>query len=454
MPPLSATIGGAAVADAIRLSHARSAAFGLRTHEAPDAAALSPAALRTLLEGNRALGLHARPVIENLHAQIAGTRSMVVLTDRTGTILHALGDDDFLARAQRVALQPGVAWSEQQKGTNAIGTALAEGEATQVHAHQHFLRAHHFLTCSCAPIFDPMGALMGAIDVSGDHRSQNQHTLALVRMSAQMVENHLFARHFAQAVQLHFHARPEFLGTLLEGVAAFDTQGRFLSANRSAQFQLGASLAALQAHTFSSLFGRETADMLAHCRAEGQSLLALQLSNGVKVLGRAHLRRQGPQWIVALHSEEADGADGADALAPDAPLLASEPQMPYVPPATKPSEPAPAATALSGLHYLRTGDPQLARVLDRLACLAGRDVPVLVLGETGTGKELLARAIHHDSPRRAGPLVAVNCAAIPESLIESELFGYEEGAFTGARRKGSTGRACDVCADHPRVDRR
>jgi transcriptional regulator with PAS, ATPase and Fis domain len=92
------------------------------------------------------------------------------------------------------------------------------------------------------------------------------------------------------------------------------------------------------------------------------------------------------------------------------------------------------------LDQLDTGDPQIATVIAKVRKVIGKDIPLLITGETGTGKELLAQAIHNESPRRSGPFVAVNCASIPETLIESELFGYEEGAFTGARRKGAVGK--------------
>lgn len=395
----------------ISTSHRRSEQYGLHPDSRPDFSPLCRAELSSLLEGNRLLYNHALPVMETLYQQIVNTHHMVLLTDAQGVIVHALGDADFLEKANRVALTPGVTWSEASKGTNAIGTTIAEQAPATVHADQHYLAANHFLTCSAAPILDHRGQVVGVLDVSGDRRSFHQHTMALVRMSALMVENQLFSAAFEDAITLHFHARSEFIGTLMEGIASFTPGGRFLAANRAAQFQLGLSTNALQAHSFSSLFDLPVSALYDHYRAAAPGLLDLCMHNGVRVRGRAELR-----------------------LARGAHLLSTEA------PSTPRRQARPVPKHSSRLGQLDTGDPTLARALDKVAKVLGREVPILITGETGTGKELLARAIHADSPRAGAPFVAVNCAAIPEALIESELFGYEEGAFTGARRKGAAGR--------------
>ena len=160
--------------DLLAQAHARSTAVGLRAHERPDFSPLSRLALRELLDTNHALFSHARPVMENLHAQIADTQSLVLLTDADGVILHSIGDADFIEKANRVALCTGVSWAEGARGTNAIGTALASGQAVAVHGSEHFLRANHILTCSCAPIFDPFGRTLGTLDVSGDPRGSSR----------------------------------------------------------------------------------------------------------------------------------------------------------------------------------------------------------------------------------------------------------------------------------------
>jgi transcriptional regulator of acetoin/glycerol metabolism len=399
--------GAAGFPSMIEDSHQRSIAYGLSVNAAPNFSPLARPAMAELLEQNRMLHSHALPVMETLYEQIINTHNMVILTDVNGVIVHTLGDADFLEKADRVALAPGVTWSEQSKGTNAIGTALAEQAPTLVHADQHYLSANHFLTCSAAPIVDPQGRIIGVLDVSGDQRSFHKHTMALVRMSAQMIENQLFATVFQDVITLRFHARPEFIGTLMEGIVSFAPSGRFLAANRSALFQLGLPQSALHSHSFDSLFGMAVSTLFDHDQASMPGLLHLCLHSGVRVWARAELRIR--------HSV----AQQANAVR---------------------TAPAPAAARLSSLRYLNTGDAQVGAVIDKVGKVLGRDIPIMVMGETGTGKELLAQAIHNDGARAGGPFVAVNCASIPESLIESELFGYEDGAFTGARKKGSAGK--------------
>ncbi|ACC76189.1 sigma-54-dependent Fis family transcriptional regulator [Paraburkholderia phymatum] len=405
----------------IQKAHERSETFGLSASMCPDYDVLTHGELRMKLEQNRVLCTHATPVMETLREQIANTQSMIVLTDAEGLILHSIGDDDFLRRAEKVALKAGANWAEERQGTNAIGTAIAERTATVVHGDQHYLAANRFLTCSSVPILDPYGDLVGVLDVTGDHRSYHQHTMALAKMSVQMIENHLFTNTFRNTLQIAFHGRPEFLGTLMEGIMAFTCDGRFLSANRSAQFQVGLPLAAMRAHTLSSLFGLTTPQLIDRLRSSGGHHITLDLNNGTVVCASVEFRR------TTLASEGSW---------PGAAAVSTRPAAARTQPAKMPA----SANVPSRLDCLDTGDPQISAVIAKVRKVIGKDIPILITGETGTGKELLAQAIHHDSPRRAGPFIAVNCASIPENLIESELFGYEEGAFTGARRKGAVGK--------------
>ncbi len=415
-PPYSALIGS---------SRQRSREYGLEEYDRPDLSTAARGLMNQALEENRFLYQHAAPVMETLYEQIANTHSMVLLTARSGMILHSLGDADFLEKASQIALQPGVDWSEKGKGTNAIGTALAEEKPIVVHGDQHYLEANRFLTCSCTPIFDPYGKVIGALDVTGDHRSYHQHTMALARMSAQMIENHMFADVFHTEIMVRFHTRAEFLGTLMEGIAVFDPDGRFITANRSAQFQFGMSSGALAAHTFYSLFRISTSQFHDRVRTAKGNLISLCLHNGVTICCRAENK--------APRAFEAVNFSGADMVRTEAPSKGDS--------KTSNSDlRAQQKASLSSLRYLDTGDTQIAAVIEKLQLVRGRDIPIMILGETGTGKDLLAQAIHNDSPRANHNFVSVNCASIPETLIESELFGYEEGAFTGAKRKGAIGK--------------
>ena len=175
----STALASADHAHLLTLAHERSLRYGLALRDAPDYQRLASGALRDALDQHRFLCQHATPVMEHLFSQINNTGSILVLTSASGLVLHSLGDRDFLPKADQVALVPGVDWSEQAQGTNAIGTALQERQAITVQGAEHFLQANHSLACACAPIFGPHGQLMGALDVTSEHHRHHPHTLAL-----------------------------------------------------------------------------------------------------------------------------------------------------------------------------------------------------------------------------------------------------------------------------------
>ena len=364
-------------------------------------------------EINNTLLIRSQPVMENLYHEICGTSSMVLLADSEGVVLHSIGDPDFVDQAQKVYLKPGGIWSEGVNGTNAIGTALEEQAAVHVHSSEHYIDKNRFLSCSATPIFDPRGGILGALDVSGDYRAHQKHTTALVRLSAQIIENQMFAPEFPDDIVISFHLRPEFIGTLYEGIAVFSPDGRFIAANRSALLQLGLDRFRMVDQSFSSLFRLTLPKLMEQARIQPHPVQKLQLHSGPEVYGRV--------W----------------------PGTAIFPVtfLPIAPPATLKTKPAGVAKGEGVLlEELDLGDRKMKAVIDKALRVVGHDIPIMIEGESGTGKELLARALHHAGPRRNGPFVPVNCASIPEGLIESELFGYQEGAFTGARRKGHMGK--------------
>ena len=396
--------------DPIARSWSRCADTGLSLEVEPSLQPMVARELEEIRDKNTRLLTQARPEMENLHAQIVGTQSMVILTDASGTILHALGNPDFVGKAQRVALQPGVTWSETNTGTNAIGTALIEEAPVFVMGAEHYFSKNAFLNCSAAPIMDPHGNTIGVLDVSGDYRQPQEHTMALVRMSAQMIENRLFSAEFAHDVTLHFHSRPEFIGTLWEGIAVFSPAGRLIALNKSGMTQLGVTSNDFSRLEYGSLFDGTLEHLLGAARA------ALPYSTPL-------ITQNGHRLYAKVEPGVAARPLGVSAVSR---------------PSGKPT--SSSAPDMKQLDALDTGDAQMSKAVSSVKKVVGREIPILIEGETGTGKELLAKAIHAAGTRGKGPFVAINCASIPEGLIEAELFGYEEGAFTGAKRHGVPGK--------------
>ena len=345
----------------------------------------------------------ARIEMEALGKLIRHSEYSLVLTDRDGVILNCLGESGFSATARRAGLREGVMWSEREMGTNGMGTCLAARRPVVIHRTDHFLAQNTQLTCSAAPIFDMRGELLAALDISGASANFQSHTLALVDMAAQNVENRTLLSACKDFHLVRFHSCAEFVSTPGEGVLAFDDEGLISGANRA-----GLRLLGQPGHD--SLCGQpvdrvlDTSLAMLMRLAEQRGYLAEPLS--------AKARR----WFASVHARVRVSRPSAAAAGVRTPA------------------------ARGALECLYSADPTMRHNVEVLRRVIDRDISVLLLGETGTGKGYCARAIHRASNRADKPFVTVNCAAIPETLIESELFGHERGAFTGATREGGMGR--------------
>ena len=349
----------------------------------------------------------ARHGLEALYQQVAGMGYCVLLTDARGVTVDFIGDLQLDTTLRKAGLYLGSDWSEHHAGTCGVGTAIATGEALTVHQDDHFDATHIPLTCTAAPVYDPLGRLNAILDISAltsPQAKSSQHlALQLVKVYAQRVENANLLRCFRNDWVLKLHPTHEFVEINPDHLVALDTGGRIVGHNRAAQLLLEAE--------------------------HGSTVLGLPFERFANVrfddLGRFMRAMPGERRAVAL------ARTGRVLFLHAVPPPGRWPVQPAAPVADAPP-PAPLA-ALSG------GDPVLDRQIRRAARLADSPVSVLVTGETGSGKEFFAKAIHRASQRAGKPFVAVNCAAIPENLIESELFGHLPGSFSGAAPKGKRG---------------
>ncbi|AGO55903.1 sigma-54-dependent Fis family transcriptional regulator [Serratia plymuthica] len=349
-----------------------------------------------------------------LYQQIAAAGYVVLLTDARGITVDYLGDANAEISLRRAGLFLGAQWTEACAGTCAVGTALATGKALTVHQADHFDATHIPLTCTAVPLFDPQGQLNAILDISAlsspQPKSSQQLALQLAKIYAHQIENAWFEHRHRGDWVLKLSPASSFVEVSPDFLIAFDAAGKVVGHNHRAQRMLENELgiAAPPVHCRSTLLGWPIEQLF------NTSIDSL------------------PDWLAS-----ASGQQGTLERARSGEKL-------YVT-AVQPVRRAPRKAAASqgalppALAALNGGDAALQLQLQRAARLLEAPLHLMVHGETGCGKEFFAKAFHQASNRRHRAFVAVNCAAIPAALIESELFGHLPGSFSGAGSKGRRG---------------
>ncbi|MFZ5640620.1 MAG: sigma-54-dependent Fis family transcriptional regulator [Bacillota bacterium] len=381
--------------------------------------------LKEKIEQNWQLVQVATPVMEDLFQVLRGMGFVVLLADAKGYVLKTIVDDGFRKQARHIRLCEGANWGEEVNGTNAIGTSLAEGKPVKVFAHEHFLRDNHTLACAAVPIYGAAGELQGTLDVTGESKKGIERIFRMAKMAARNIEKELYFMHMQQHLNMYKAKYDGITELIREGTVVVDENGIVREISPAAGQVLGVSPDGCIGGSIEDLFNLNNMWVLDSALSETKEITIGSKNRPALVNARAR-RIYGPdgnpEGMIAVISPA-----GNSALSRTGDKAGSE-------------LPADGDTVRFTFDQIIGQSDDLKQVIAVCKRVARSNSTVLLTGETGTGKEMLAQALHQESARSSGPFIAVNCAAIPAELVESELFGYADGAFTGARKGGSPGK--------------
>ena len=380
-----------------------------------------------------------RPAMEDLYQFIEGSECVVVFADAEARIIDMVGDRAMRDELEHLGLTTGASWSEERQGSNAFALALQESFPIQLDGAMHYRAVLHPLYTSAAPVHDLMGQAVGVLAVIGRHEHSHPHTLGMITAAAQAVSNQLQMQVWlSNANDLLFELKT-ILQTLPEGILLLRYDGVVSQMNAPAGTMLGL--------TPSRVTGRRLHDVLPLPAVLVQAITRQQsLSDEELVFDTVHGRVTCLCSLKPITSYRPE--TGLEDIVSSANLMISEPVAAdgFVMILRSIERVQKLVHRMTGARARLTfanvvGESSALREALRLAKLASNsNSTVLLHGETGTGKEIFAQSIHNSSARTEGPFVAINCAAIPRELINTELFGYEGGSFTGADRQGRPGK--------------
>jgi transcriptional regulator of acetoin/glycerol metabolism len=378
---------------------------------------LTGRALKDYVEPLEEFLLIAKAGMKNLYTAVDKSNYCILLGDANGVTIEYIGNPRDEKDNRDAGLYLGSVWTESIEGTCGMGTCIEERRAITIHRDEHFRSRHIGLSCSTTPLFFPDGSLLGTLDISllrpPLEKDSQQLALQIVNYYARLIENAYFLRLFKDSWIVRFNVMQAFVEVVTENIIAVDSLGSIVAGNASAlrELTLKNGYSPTNRH-ISEVFDLSLDELMNHAVHKTTTIMPLRsIGNGNQYF--ATFRAPESTIIpVSRGSGTVESSFGREKSPP----------------------------SIMTLEYLAGADPVMTQNANCAKRVMNKDISILLIGETGTGKEVFARAVHHASDRSSQPFVALNCASIPESLIESELFGYKQGAFTGARSKGMRGK--------------
>lgn len=376
--------------------------------------------LHRIKKQNKQLIETAEPFMKELAELVKDSHIVVVLTNAKGLILETLGDEKIMNNANQLKFIPGSYWSEEKVGTNAIGSAIEIDKPLQVNGCEHYCKQHHTWTCSAAPIHNPEGELIGILDMSGPFKRAHPHTLGMVVAAAKSVENQISLIEKNKELRIANKFSSAVFNSMSEGIISIDKFGKVIWINKAASKMFEIDRESAKEKDIKDVIGEQPTveKMLSNHQPFNDEDISVYRNKErlyLNASARILLNKTGiaDGYIIILRKMKAvkkmvNRMAGSEARFCFGDIIGEN-------------------------RYLK-------KVKDLGRRISKSDATVLIEGESGTGKEMMAQAIHNESLRRERVFLSINCAAIPQNLLESELFGYEGDSFTGARKKGRPGK--------------
>ncbi len=399
----------------------RSKASNVSHHEVKSAK-LNPTDLRYAFARNEALMSVAHSYITKLYSYVKGSNFIIALTDNRGYVLDLVGEDrEIQLRAKKSGLTIGCNRSEEYSGTNGIGTCLVTEQPIQIWGREHYIKPHHSYVCSAAPIRNQYGTIIGCLDVIGPMGAVHSHTLAMVCAAVDGIEKELKMREAYEKISTANNQLTSTIQSISSGIIMIDNMGIITHHNDRAMQFLKLPVTNCETDNLANILELTHSPLNLLDLKRDLNNKEVTLTNR---LGATLNLSLSTTMIYDSHHEKINT------------VLVIEEQRQIHKMVSKMS----GFTARFTFDSIIGTSTQLKQAIDIGKMAAQSDSNVLILGESGTGKELMAQSIHNASDRSNGPFIAINCGSLPKGLIESELFGYEGGAFTGASKDGQPGK--------------